>query len=239
DSILTNQPMSGKTDAGSQLNEIIVPFGKRTRLLLSDGTKVWLNAGSRLAFPQNFEGNKREVFLEGEAIFDVAKRPGERFLVNTNDFIVNVTGTVFNVTAYSDDASSSAVLAEGKIELTSKGSLFSTKTIHMLPGTKVVYDPASKSMNTLAVDPNDYLSWRDGFMVIHGEKLQEILKKLSRYYNVKMILDDQAVAAETFSGRLDLKESPQEVLTVISRMVPLSVQELNNNLIIKPNSMSE
>lgn len=239
DSILTNQPLTDKTDQEARYNEIIVPFGKRTRLLLSDGTKVWLNAGSRLAFPQNFEGNKREVFLEGEAIFDVAKRPGERFLVNTNDFIVNVTGTVFNVTAYSDDASSSAVLAEGKIELTSKGSLFSTKTIHMLPGTKVVYDPASKSMNTLAVDPNDYLSWRDGFMVIHGEKLQEILKKLSRYYNVKMILDDQAVAAETFSGRLDLKESPQEVLTVISRMVPLSVQELNNNLIIKPNSMSE
>jgi hypothetical protein len=239
DSILSNQPVSGKASEQARFNEIIVPFGKRTRLLLSDGTKVWLNAGSRLAFPQNFEDGKREVYLEGEAIFDVAKRSGERFLVNTKDFTINVTGTVFNVTAYSDDASSSAVLAEGKIELTSKGGLFTHKTVHMLPGTKVVYDPAVKSMNSQQVDPNDYLSWRDGFMVIHGQNLQEILKKLSRYYNVKMILDDQAIAAETFSGRLDLKESPREVLTVISRMVPLSVQELDNQLIIKPNGMSE
>ena len=239
DSILSNQPINGEKNQQGRFNEIIVPFGKRTRLLLSDGTKVWLNAGSRLAFPQNFEGDKREVFLEGEAIFDVAKRAGERFLVNTKDFTINVTGTVFNVSAYSDDAASSAVLAEGKIELTSKGSLFTKKTIHMLPGTKVVYDPENQSISSLQVDPGDYLSWRDGFMVIHGEKLQEILKKLSRYYNVSLILEDQATGAETFSGRLDLKESPREVLTVISRMVPLSVQELNNKLIIKPNSMSE
>lgn len=237
DSIMTNQP--DNTSREARFNEIIVPFGKRTRLLLSDGTKVWLNAGSRLAFPQNFEGGKREVFLEGEAIFDVAKISGEQFLVNTKHFTVNVTGTVFNVTAYSDDASSSAVLAEGKIELSSKGSLFSKKTIQMLPGTKAVYDPASKSISAQQVNPDDYLSWRDGFMVIRGEKLEEILKRLSRYYNVKMILKDQAIAAETFSGRLDLKESPREVLTVISRMVPLSVQELDNNLIIKPSSMSE
>lgn len=239
DSILTNHPTHDKTTQELRYNEIIVPFGKRTRLLLSDGTKVWLNAGSRLAFPQEFEGKKREVFLEGEAIFDVAKRSGEQFLVNTKDFTVNVTGTVFNVTAYSDDASASAVLAEGKIELTSKGNLFTKKTLQMLPGTKVSYDPLSKSMTALQVDPQDYLSWRDGFMVIRGEKLQEILKKLSRYYNVELILEDQAIAAETFSGRLDLKDSPMEVLTVISRMVPLSVQEQDNKLIIKPDNMSE
>lgn len=237
DSILTNQPDDAFREA--RFNEIIVPFGKRTRLLLSDGTKVWLNAGSRLAFPQNFEDGKREVFLEGEAIFDVAQRSGEQFMVNTKHFNVNVTGTVFNVTAYSDDASSSAVLAEGKIELSSKGSLFSNKTIQMLPGTKVVYDPASKSMSALQVNPEDYLSWRDGFMVIHGEELEEILKRLSRYYNVRMVLEDQVIGAETFSGRLDLKESPLEVLTVISRMVPLSIQEQDNKLIIRPNSMSE
>lgn len=239
DSILTNQPITDKTTREARFNEIIVPFGKRTRLLLSDGTKVWLNAGSRLAFPQNFDGRKREVFLEGEAIFDVAKNLNEPFMVHTKDFIVNVTGTVFNVTSYSDDAYSSAVLAEGKIELSSKGGLFSNETIHILPGTKGVYDPESKSITALQVNPEDYLSWRDGFMVIRGEKLQEILKKLSRYYNVGITLEDQTIAGETFSGRLDLKESPMEVLTIISHMVPLSVQELNNKLIIKSYSMSE
>jgi hypothetical protein len=239
DSILTNQPLIDKTSQKVRFNEIIVPFGKRTTLLLSDGTKVWLNAGSRLAFPQEFEARKREVFLEGEAIFEVAKRSGDPFSVNTKDIIVNVTGTIFNVSVYPDDASSSAVLAEGKIELTSKGGLFSKKDIHMLPGTKVNYDPENKSMTTQQVDPQDYLSWRDGFMVIHGQKLQEILKKLSRYYNVGMVLEDQSIADESFSGRLDLKESPREVLAVISNMVPLSILERNNKIIIKPKRMSE
>lgn len=232
DSVMANQPHLDQSTQEVRFNEIIVPFGKKTRLLLSDGTKVWLNAGSRLAFPQNFEGGKREVFLEGEAIFDVAKRSGEQFLVNTNHFRINVTGTVFNVTAYTDDAFSSAVLAEGEIDLSSKGSLFSKKTVHMLPGTKVVFDPASQSMSSLQVNPEDYLSWREGFMMIRGEKLQDILKKLSRYYNVGIKLEDQAIGAETFSGRLDLKDSPGEVLTVISHMVPLSVKEVNDKLII-------
>ncbi|HEY3373173.1 MAG TPA: FecR domain-containing protein [Prolixibacteraceae bacterium] len=239
DSVMTNHPQIDQTTQEVRLTEMIVPFGTKTRLLLSDGTKVWLNAGSRLAFPQNFEGRKREVFLEGEAIFEVAKRSGDQFLVNTKNLIVNVTGTVFNVTAYPDDALSSAVLAEGKIELSGKGGLFSQKILHMNPGTKVVYDPVSQSMTSEQVNPDDYLSWRDGFMMIHAQKLQDILKKLSRYYNVKMIVEDQVLAVETFSGRLDLKDSPREVLTVISRMVPLSVKEVNDQLIIKSNSMSE
>ena len=218
---------------------VIVPYGKRLNMVLADGTIVWLNSGSKLVYPAHFKPGKREVFLEGEAIFDVAKRSGDRFLVNTNHFIVNVTGTVFNVTAYSDDAASGAVLAEGKIELSSRGNLFSEKTIHMLPGTKVVFDPVSKSMSVRQVNPDDYLSWRDGFMMIRGEKLPDILKKLSRYYNVGMNLEDQSIADETFSGRLDLKDSPREVLTVISRMVPLSVREVNDKLIIKSTSMSE
>lgn len=239
DSILANQPLTDNSTKEARYNEMIVPFGKRTRLLLGDGTRVWLNAGSRMAFPQNFENGKREVFLEGEAIFEVAKRAGEPFLVNTKYLTINVTGTVFNVTAYPDDAACSAVLAEGKIELTSKGGLFSKKTIHMLPGTKVEYDPSTKAMSSEQVDPNDYLSWRDGFMVIHGEKLKEILKKMARYYNVEINLEDAAIAAESFSGRLDLKDSPREVLTVISNMVPLSILEHNNTINIKPKSMSE
>lgn len=233
DSVMANQPHLDRATQEVRFNEMIVPFGKKTRLLLSDGTKVWLNAGSRLAFPQNFEAGTREVFLEGEAIFDVAKRSGDRFLVNTTHFIVNVTGTVFNVTAYADDAFSSAVLAEGEIELASKGSLFSKKTLRVLPGTKVTFDPALQSMSALQVDPGDYLSWREGFIMIRGEKLQDILKRLSRYYNVKIKLEDQAIGNESFSGRLDLKNSPLEVLTVISRMVPLAIKEVDDQLIIK------
>lgn len=233
DSVMANQPHLDQATQEVRFNEIIVPFGKKTRLLLSDGTKVWLNAGSRLAFPQTFEKGPREVFLEGEAIFEVAQRSGDAFLVNTTHFIVNVTGTVFNVTAYADDAFSSAVLAEGKIELSNKGSLFSKKTFQMLPGTKVVFDPAHQSMLAQQVNPEDYLSWREGFIMIRGEKLQDILKKLSRYYNVGMKLEDQSLGAESFSGRLDLKNSPQEVLAVISRMVPLAIKEVDDQLIIK------
>jgi hypothetical protein len=231
--LINNEKIENTEDTRrSDFHTVIVPYGRRLNIVLSDGTVVWLNSGSKLVYPASFSPGKREVFLVGEAIFDVAKRTNDRFIVNTDDLIVKVTGTVFNVAAYPDDDFSSAVLAEGKIELSSRGKLFSGSAMPVSPGTMVVFEPAGKTMTARQVNPDDYLSWREGFMVIRGEKLVDILKKLSRYYNKEMDLEDGSIAGETFSGRLDLKDSPREVLTVISRMVPLSVRETGDKISI-------
>src|SRR5690606_14480825 len=95
------------------MNEVIIPYGKKSELLLADGTKVWLNAGSRLAFPSRFTRNTREVFLEGEACFQVAKNEEQLFIVKAGNLDVKVLGTHFNVSAYPADATIETVLLEG------------------------------------------------------------------------------------------------------------------------------
>ncbi len=233
-SIRINQDRQLNTSdsTASTYHTVIVPYGRRLQMVLADGTLVWLNSGSKLVYPARFKPDKREVYLQGEAVFDVESKAGSRFLVNTNDFIVNVTGTLFNVSAYPDDVCSSAVLQRGKIELTGKDRLFPNE-MKVNPGTMVVFNSRQNSFSSQQVNPDDYLSWRDGFLILHSENMMNVLKRLSRYYNMEISLEDQALAGETFTGSLDLKSSPDDVLLVISQMVPFSVQKIaNKNKII-------
>lgn len=213
-------------------NTIVVPYGKRSQIVLSDGTKVWLNSGTKFVFPASFKTAKREVFLQGEAVFDVTHLEKSSFYVKTNDFSIRVLGTVFNVTAYADDDRSSAVLERGHIEIVEEKALLSGKTLDMSPGTLAVYNPEKGTFTSTQVNPEDYLSWRNGFLSLHSEKMIDILRKLSRYYNIDIKLADKTLELETFTGNLDLKGSPEEVLAVISRMVPLSVQQESGKIIV-------
>ncbi len=222
--------IEGTSESG--FHTVIVPYGKRLQMVLSDSTKVWLNSGSKLVYPAFFKTNKREVYLQGEAVFEVTHKENSNFFVRTGDFSVKVLGTVFNVTAYADDMNSSAVLERGHIEIISDKGIFSTKALDMNPGTMAVFDPKQNSFTSSKVDPNDYLSWRDGFLTLHSEKMINILRKLSRYYNVDIVLKDKSLESETFTGGLDLKNSPLEIFEVISRMVPLRAQEENGRITI-------
>lgn len=105
-------------------NQMIVPYGKRSYLLLSDGTKVWINSGSRLVYAPRFTGDTREVFLEGEAYFEVAKDAHKPFYVRTDAFTINVLGTKFNVKAYKDDNEYTTVLVEGKVSMKVQDQFF-------------------------------------------------------------------------------------------------------------------
>jgi len=213
-------------------NTLIVPYGKRTQLTLSDGSKVWLNSGSKLVYPTNTR-EKREVYIEGEAVFEVTHSEQRPFFVITKDFKIKVLGTVFNVSAYPDDQISSTVLAQGIIEINSKEkSLFHKEKLTILPGTMAVFDPAEKTFQQKQVRTEDYLSWRDGYFNLKSEPLGNIMKKLERYYNVGIVIQDATLGSETFSGRLDLQNTPEEVLNVIAETTPFSVRNENEKLII-------
>jgi transmembrane sensor len=213
-------------------NTLIVPYGKRTQLTLSDGSKVWLNSGSKLVYPTNTR-EKREVYIEGEAVFEVTHSEQRPFFVITKDFEIKVLGTVFNVSAYPDDQISSTVLAQGIIEINSKEkSLFHKEKLTILPGTMAVFDPAEKTFQQKQVRTEDYLSWRDGYFNLKSEPLGNIMKKLERYYNVGIVIQDATLGSETFSGRLDLQNTPEEVLNVIAETTPFSVRNENEKLII-------
>lgn len=216
-------------------NTAIVPFGKRIQITLSEGTKVWLNSGSKLVYPAVFDKNKREVFIEGEAVFDVTPMNDKPFVVSTNDFDIKVLGTVFNVCTYSDDQYSSTVLERGKIELVDRQtSILSRRNLTISPGTMAVFDRNQKTFEEKQVDPQKYLSWREGYLIFNSEKLDNILRKLGRYYNIEMVITDNQLKNETFSGYLDLKNSPQEVLSVINETTALSYSVNHEKIFINP-----
>jgi hypothetical protein len=215
-------------------NTVIVPNGKRTQITLSEGTKVWLNSGSKLVYPAMFAENKREVYIDGEAVFDVTHMSDRPFIVRTKDFDIKVLGTVFNVNAYSDDQNSSTVLEQGKIELVYGASILSKEKLVIAPGTMAVFDSNQKTFAQQKVNPQNYLSWREGYLTLNSEKLNDILRKLSRYYNIEMVITDERLKNETFSGDLDLKNSPEEVLAVINETTSLSYSTDHERIFINP-----
>jgi uncharacterized protein YlzI (FlbEa/FlbD family) len=229
DSIIKAKPVDEK-DA---VNEIIIPFGKKSRLSLADGTIVWLSAGSRFAFPQKFEGNKREVYLDGEAYFEVAKNKKQPFIVHSNDFQVEVLGTKFNICGFSSDNYSETVLLEGSVNILVKGRLFNEKLL-MEPNQKAIWSKEKKAISVInEPTPELSIAWVEGWYQFSNEKIEEVLKKVERYYNVKFQYDKALISkALLVSGKLDLKESIDEVMTVISGVTKIDYEISGDSLII-------
>ena len=178
-------------------NIIKVPFGKRFQLKLSDGTNVHLNAGTTLKYPVQFIAEeKREVFLDGEAYFDVTKDPLHPFVVSSKDMNIQVLGTKFNVTSYTKDQKTYTVLVEGSV--LANNNLVPNDKVLLKPGNKVYFD--DNTLKTEAVDVKKYVAWISGELMFIDDSFAVISNKLERKYNVEIInnykaLDDIMVTA--------------------------------------------
>jgi len=215
-------------------NTVVVPYGKRTQIALSDNSTIWLNSGSKLVYPVHFADNKREVFLDGEAVFVVTPDKNHPFHVVTRDMEIKVLGTVFDLCAYSDDSTVNTVLAHGSVELIYKrGSLFGSTKEKMVPGMLAVYDLADETLVQKKVNTKDYTSWKDGYLVMEKNSLGSIAKKLSRYYNVPIEIESPELAGETFSGYLDLRNSAVQVLSLISEMMDIELEQSDHLIKIR------
>ena len=222
------------------VNTVVVPYGKRAQITLSDNSTIWLNSGSKLIYPAVFEKDKREVYLEGEAIFEVSHNAAHPFYVATREIEVKVLGTVFNISAYTDDANTSTILESGSVELTYQGNkLFGRTHEKMVPGMLAVFDPASGNVKQTQVNTKLYTSWRDGYLVFEQQSLGEIIKKVSRYYNVQVDLEDQKLASETFSGQLDLKKTAAQVFEIISEIIDMNVETNENRIYLTRNDSNK
>ncbi|MCL4482376.1 MAG: FecR domain-containing protein [Bacteroidetes bacterium] len=201
----------------SKMNEVVIPYGKKSQLVLEDGTKVWLNAGSRMAFPTKFIGKKREVFLEGEAYFEVAHNKDLPFIVNTNDISVKVLGTKFNLSAYKSDQLDETVLLEGKVVVSEKSAFgFMKGETILAPNQKASYDKEHKHIS-VKNEPNVELAiaWTEGWFNFSRQNLEDVLNKLQRYYNVQFVFDSDFSTADLITGKLDLKDSIEQVMLAL------------------------
>ncbi|NQU32047.1 MAG: FecR domain-containing protein [Bacteroidetes bacterium] len=215
------------------LNTVIVPYGKRTLITLSDNSKIWINSGSKLIYPAKFASDKREVYLDGEAIFEVSHNKNHPFYVVTRDMEVKVLGTVFNLSAYLDDNTTNTTLESGSVELKYKNnSYLSQSKVTMVPGMLAVYDPSQKKVKQIKVNTKRFTSWREGYLVFESQSLGDIVKKVSRHYNVAIRVNDHELENETFSGSLDLQNSAYKVLEIIAEIIGAEVENINNHIII-------
>lgn len=231
DSLIQNIPQS-QTEQNA-FNEISVPYGKKVTLQLSDGTKVQLNSGSRFAFPQTFKGMKREVHLVGEGFFEVSKNEKQPFIVSTQKVDVKVLGTKFNLSAYSSDNICETVLLEGKVEIQEKGKIFNDR-IDLTPNQKAIYFDDTKLLTKSNIpDAGIYITWINGWYNFSNEKLDRVLGKLERFYNVKFIYDKSLIEnALPISGKLDLKDSISDVMVVLSGVAKIYYKISNENIVI-------
>ncbi len=219
-----------------QLNELVIPYGRKSFLSLSDGTKVWLNAGSKFAFPEKFEGKNRMVFLEGEAYFEVAHNKDKPFIVKTKDINIKVLGTKFNVSAYSMEENTLTTLLEGKVAVKENSSNIFNKEYTMKPNEVARFD---KKSNEITVCPEKdvlkSISWVNGFIEFKKENIKGLLDKLHRYYNVEFEFDKNFNSKHNISGKLDLKDSIESVLQILGQMSNIKFNKKGEKIYVESN----
>lgn len=219
DSII-NYPAEANSNTMAQ---VIVPYGNHTNLLLSDGTKVWLNAGSKLIFPQKFSGKTRKVFLKGEAYFDVAKDKASAFIVKTDRIDVTVHGTQFNMRDNDSENELEVVLVEGVVSIKENNIMnLLSQEIKLRPNQKATYNKVdNKTLVESDIDVSGYTSWKDGLLRFEKESILNVFNRLSRYYNVRFVTESSVELNKKISGKLDLKESLEDVMKVVSDAAPI------------------
>lgn len=223
-------------DSNSRIEELVfhslkVPYGKRFDIYLSDGTKVYLNSGSSLRYPVKFLKDKpREVFLDGEAFFDVTESEINMFTVNSNGISVEVYGTKFNVRNYPEDYVSDVVLVKGSVGITNNQS---DDIIKLSPGFKGSVNKENFLVETTKINTKLYTSWIDGEVIFRNESFNQIVKKLERLYNVTIINNHESISKELFNANIDVEnEKIEDVLSYFNQIYNIEYQTFKNKIII-------
>ena len=196
-------------------NTLLTPRGGTYSLKLADGTRVWLNANSSLKYPVSFSDSTRQVFLEGEAYFDVT-HTGKPFIVNSENMDIRVLGTKFNVTAYTNELHIKATLVEGKVQVSHTGSLSAnSKNLILTPNDQAVLSKGKKQINVQTVNTSYFTSWIDGKLEFDNASLDVVMKRLARWYDFEYSFKNTEAMQYHFSARLDNKENISEILKML------------------------
>lgn len=208
-------------------DEVCVPRGERMQVLFQDGSKVHLNAGSRIRYPKKFGLSERKVQLEGEAWFEVAENKSRPFIVDLSCVDIRVLGTTFDVKAYPEEGTISVALETGSIELESKTS---AGTYRLRPGEKAVYDKVSGRCEVAASrNVSRYSAWRRNVLVFQNASLSDVMTTLSRNYNIPFTLKDSTALKYTYTLTTD-SANLATVLKELEKITPVRFEENKGNI---------
>jgi len=194
-------------------NTLTTTRGEQTEVLLPDGTLVFLNSQSSLNFPTNFKGAKeRKVTLTGEGYFEVTKNKLQPFIVASNQQLVKVLGTTFNINAYTDEPHTATTLLEGSVNITNTNN---QRSATLSPGQQATLSTNQLEIKTVETD--DVVAWKNGYFMFNNETLSTILNRVSKWYDVDVIYKDDAMKNKTFFGSISRYKNISELLKIIQK----------------------
>lgn len=219
-SILYDMPKEAKYNSrASVFNSIETPNGGKYQIVLPDGSKVWLNAGSALNFPAVFTGKERKVELIGEAFFEVAKNKAMPFIVKTREMNVSVLGTEFNVMAYEDENYTATTLVEGSVQVSNP-----SQKMFLKPGQQAV-NKGGKDLSKRNVDVDEAIAWKNGLFQFNNSDIQTVMKQIGRWYDVSVEYRG-AVPDNRFGGYISRNSHLSQVLKMLELSgVRFSIEE--------------
>lgn len=209
-------------------NKIEVPYGERSLITLYDGTEVWLNSGTTLKYPVVFNSKERKVYIEGEAYFDVQQNKLHPFIVNSGKLEIEVLGTKFNICAYPDDEYFFTTLDEGSVKATCN---VNRQGVLLKPGQQAVFSQKANSITQKKVDTDLYTSWKENLLKFENARFEDVIKKMERWYDVKIILDDIINPQEKYTMTIKT-ESLREMLKVLSISTAMKYKIIEDKVFI-------
>lgn len=198
-------------------NTAETPLGMRSSLILPDGTKVWLNAGSKLSYPVLFSDKLRAVSLEGEAYFEVKKDKKWPFLVHSGNMNIVVSGTTFNCNAYPENDEIQTILVEGQVTVANESV---TVTKELLPNELAIFSKSNQQISKIKINPEKYIAWKSGKLMFREDKMNLVVEKLQRWYNVEFEIKDKEIADYIYTATF-IDESLDQVLKMLSLSAPI------------------
>lgn len=220
------EAVGNNENEGQEYDQLLVPAGKRARIELSDGTFLTVNSQSKVIYPRCFKGDIRKIYAQGEVYLEVAHDKKHPFIVESDDFNLRVLGTKFNISNYKGDGTN-IVLVEGSVEVTDKSdrkALMTPSDLLNISGGEIAYQKK--------VDVSEYISWVDGLLLLNGNHLADIIKKLNKYYGVS-IQCDPVLGREKVYGKLDLGNGLDDMLKCIQKTVPFKIAKNNTSIYLK------
>lgn len=220
--VLLNQYLNLKTDQGFTTQEVYSPRGVRSQIVLPDGSKVWLNAGSTIKFKVPFDQTKRDVSLTGEAFFNVQKNPKAPFVVNSGKVSVTVLGTKFNYKAFEDENNIEVVLAEGKVTINTHGG-DTGKELNMKPGERAVFDKITNQTKVTSEKIDKYIAWHTGKLVFDETPMPQVATQLERWFGIEVIIEDPRILNYRITTTFE-NESLNQVLDLLRLSSPIEIK---------------
>ena len=215
-------------------NTLYVPYAKRFHLVFSDGSSVHLNAGTTIRFPVKFlKGQPREVFLDGEAFFDIIKDEKQAFIVQANRLRTKVYGTKFNVNSYRNNDLDQIVLQAGSVGVKSNGEQTKTSAEILLKPNEIAISYKTDLLYKQKVDIKSHIAWVKGVFMFKNERFEDIFKKLERHYDVSIQINQPALNDSRYTGTFDI-ETIAEVLKTFSQLKGFSYEIDNKKITINP-----